>query len=102
MSIDRELILKYRRLLRVFDDDLDEFPEGFQTDQQKKVPNPPLQKPVPKGAELIDLVDVEDFTIGKDHTLFQALLDRRSHRAYTDEPISCIALFYTRYYLILW
>lgn len=94
MSIDRELILKYRRLLRVFDDDLDEFPEGFQTDQQKKVLNPPLQKPVPENAVLIDLVNVEDLTIGKEFTLFQALLNRRSHRAYTDEPISLEELSY--------
>ena len=47
MSLDRDLILKYRRLLKVFDDDLEVFPEGFQTDQQKKVPNTPLEKPYP-------------------------------------------------------
>ncbi len=94
MSLNRDLILKYRRLLRVFDDDLEVFPDGFQTDQQKKVANPPLQKPYPKDAELIDLIKVEDFTIGKDHTLFQSLLDRRSHRAYTSEPISFEELSY--------
>jgi len=94
MSIDRDLILKYRRLLRVFDDDLEILPEGFQTDQQKKVTNPPLQKPYPADVELIDLVNVEDFTIGKEHTLFQSLLDRQSHRAYTDEPLSLEELSY--------
>ena len=94
MSISRDLILKYRRLLKVFDDDLETFPEDFETDQRKHVPNPPLQKPFPEGADLIDLVDVQDFKIGKEHTLFQALLDRRSHRAYTDEPITLEELSY--------
>ncbi len=94
MSIDRDLILKYRRLLRVFDDDLEVFPEGFQTDQQKKVTNPPLQKPYSADAELIDLVNIDDISIGKDHTLFQSLLDRRSHRTYTDEPLTLEELSY--------
>lgn len=94
MSFDRDIILKYRRLLKVFDEDLEQFPEDFQTDQQKKIPNPPLQKPIPEGAELIDLVDVKDFRIGKEHTLFQALMDRRSNRAYTDDSISLEELSY--------
>ncbi|MCE7742836.1 MAG: SagB/ThcOx family dehydrogenase [Candidatus Heimdallarchaeota archaeon] len=94
MSVDRDLILKYRRLLRVFDDDLEIFPEGFQTDQQKKVTNPPLQKQYPEDAELVDLVNVDDFSVGTDHTLFQSLLDRRSHRAYTDESLSLEELSY--------
>ena len=33
MSFDREIILKYRRLLKVFEEDIEKFPEGFQSDQ---------------------------------------------------------------------
>ena len=32
MSLDRKTILKYRRFLKAFDDDIEKFPEGFQTD----------------------------------------------------------------------
>lgn len=35
------------------------------TDQRKKVPPPPLQKPYPEDAKLIDLVAPKDLTVGK-------------------------------------
>ena len=88
MSLDRGTILKYRRLLKVFDDDIEKFPEDFQTDQQKKIPNPPLQKPYPADAKLIDLVPIDKITVGKDVTLFETLEGRRSIRIYNDEIMS--------------
>ena len=66
MSFERETILKYRRFLKVFDEDIEKFPEGFQTDQQKKIPNPPLQKPYLEDGKLIDLVSINEISIGKD------------------------------------
>ena len=37
----------------------------FSSDQLKKIPSPPLQKPYPETATLIDLIQPEDFKIGK-------------------------------------
>ncbi|MCG3215682.1 MAG: SagB/ThcOx family dehydrogenase [Candidatus Heimdallarchaeota archaeon] len=88
MSFDRDIILKHRRILRVFDDDIEEFPEGFQTDQQKKLPNPPLQKPYPEDAKLIDLVPIKEVSCGKEYPLFDALRDRKSRRVFSDELMS--------------
>ncbi len=94
MSIDRNTTLKYRRFLRVFGDDIEKIPEGFQTDQQKKVPNPPLQKPYPENAKLINLVEVDNFSIGLEHSLFKALKERRSHRTYKDKSLTLEELSY--------
>ena len=85
MSFDKETILKYRRFLKVFDDNIEKFPEGFQTDQQKKIPNPPLQKPYPENAQLIDLVPIDMISVGKDATLFETLESRKSIRVYNEE-----------------
>ncbi|MHA1223011.1 MAG: SagB/ThcOx family dehydrogenase [Candidatus Heimdallarchaeaceae archaeon] len=85
MTFDRKTVLKHRRVLKVFDEDIEKFPEGFQTDQQKKVPNPPLEKPYPKDGKTIDLVSVEKFTIGEEFNLIELLKKRRSHRSFTEE-----------------
>ena len=88
MSLERDTILKYRRLLKAFDEDLEQFPENFQTDQQKKIPNPPLQKPHTPGTKIINLVDIKDINCGKKAYLYDTLEKRRSHRSYTDEPLT--------------
>lgn len=84
MSFDRKTILKHRRVLKVFDEDIEKFPEGFQTNQQKKLPNPPLQKPYPTDTKLIDLVEIDDIECGKDVSLYFTLLMRKSHRTFTE------------------
>jgi SagB-type dehydrogenase family enzyme len=86
MTIDRETILKYRKLLKKFDSSL--FPEDFQTDQQKKVPNPPLQKPYPEDAIIIDLITPEKLSCGTTTTLFKTLQNRKSRRSYSDKPLT--------------
>jgi SagB-type dehydrogenase family enzyme len=86
MTIDRETILKYRKLLKAFDYSL--FPEGFQTDQQKKVPNPPLQKSYPKDALIMELIAPDKLTCGKAATLFTTLQNRKSRRSYSDDPLT--------------
>ena len=85
MSFDRETILKYRRFLKVFDDDIEKFPEGFQTDQQKKLPNPPLEKPYPEDGKLVDLTPINEISVGKEATLFATLEGRKSLRVYNEE-----------------
>ena len=88
MSFDRKTTVKYRRFLKVFSDDIEKFPEGFQTDQQKKVSNPPLQKPYPEEAELIDLIHIDDIECGKEIPLHIVLTQRRSRRIYTDDSLT--------------
>ena len=57
------------------------------TDQRKKVPPPPLQKPYPEDAKLIDLVAPKDLTAGN-MPLIEAINRRKSHRRYTAEALS--------------
>jgi len=53
----------------------------------KKIPAPPLQKPYPDDAPLIDLVDPEDFSIGK-MPFIEVIDKRRSRRKFTKDLIS--------------
>jgi len=58
-----------------------------ETDQMKGLPLPPMQKPYPEDANLVDLVAAEDLTIGQ-VPLIEAINNRRSRRKYTDESLS--------------
>jgi len=69
MVVDKKTINKFRRVLKVFGEDMYPMSENFQTDQQKKVPNPPLQKPYPKDGKIVDLIPIEEITVGKETTL---------------------------------
>jgi len=42
----------------------DEWDMEIETDQQKGVPHPPLQKPVPEGTVLIELIPPERISLG--------------------------------------
>ena len=57
------------------------------TDQRKKVPPPPLQKPYPENSKLIDLVAPNDLTVGR-MPLLEAINRRKSHRRYTAEALT--------------
>ncbi len=59
----------------------------LETDQRKQLPPPPVEKPVPPGAVLIDLVQPGDFTVGQ-MPLIDALSHRRSRRSFTGEPLT--------------
>ena len=58
-----------------------------ETDQRKKVPMPPQQKPVPEGATLLDLPDPLKTGLGS-MPVAEALLKRRSFRGALDDPLS--------------
>ena len=58
-----------------------------QTAQRRNEPPPPVQKPVPAAAELVDLVAPEDFQVGN-APLIELVRSRVSHRAYADEPLT--------------
>jgi SagB-type dehydrogenase family enzyme len=57
------------------------------TDQKNGVPYPPLEKPFPPGASLIDLVAPQDLSVGK-VPLIEAINRRKSHRTFTDEYLT--------------
>jgi SagB-type dehydrogenase family enzyme len=58
-----------------------------ETDQSKGLPQPPLQKPYPADAKLVDLVPPDDLTLGT-MPLIEAIRRRRSRRKFTDDPIT--------------
>jgi SagB-type dehydrogenase family enzyme len=60
---------------------------ALQTDQQKRLPAPPLQKPYPENELLIDLVAPADLTVGT-MPLLDAINGRQSHRRFTEATLS--------------
>jgi len=58
------------------------------TDQSKGIPPPPVQKPYPPGAELIDLAGPGEWKNIKETDLTSAIANRKSHRAYLDQPLT--------------
>lgn len=58
------------------------------TDQQQGVPAPPVQKPYPEDADLLDLPNPADLTVGGSVSVQQAIADRQSHRRFTDIPLT--------------
>lgn len=66
---------------------------SMQTDQQKRVPPPPFQKPYPEEAQLIDLVAPGDITVGT-MSVRQAINRRQSRRKYTDASLTLEELSY--------
>ncbi len=58
-----------------------------ESDQMKGLPLPPMQKPYPADAELVDLAAPEDVAFGQ-ASLIEAIDNRRSRRKYTDESLS--------------
>ncbi len=57
------------------------------TDQQKEIPPPPLQKPYPTDAKLIDLIPVEKLTSGN-ISLIDAINHRKSRRGFVKDPLT--------------
>ena len=58
-----------------------------ESDQRKGLSLPPMQKPYPEDAKLIDLVSPEDFKIG-DVSLIKAIKNRVSHRKYSKASLT--------------
>jgi SagB-type dehydrogenase family enzyme len=61
--------------------------DGVESDQKKKVAPPPLQRPYPKNAALIDLVLPEKFSVGE-RPLIAVIKNRRSRRQFSDKPLT--------------
>ncbi|MCJ7424567.1 nitroreductase, partial [Candidatus Bathyarchaeota archaeon] len=58
-----------------------------ETDQMKGLTPPPIQKPFSKDAELVDLVNPEQFSLGN-IPLIEAIRNRRSRRNFTRESLT--------------
>jgi SagB-type dehydrogenase family enzyme len=58
-----------------------------ETDQRKGVPAPPLQKPYPDDATLVDLVAPDDLAVGQ-MPLIEAIRQRRSRRQFAEAALS--------------
>ena len=59
----------------------------IQTDQELKLPQPPLEKPYGEEAEIIDLPSVSGEVISK-KDIYECMKSRRSRRKYSEEPVS--------------
>lgn len=64
----------------------------METDMMKRLPIPPIQKPCPAGADLIDLPSREEIRELPTISLVDAIDGRKSRRIYSDEPISTAEL----------
>jgi len=64
----------------------------METDMMKRLPIPPIQKPYPEGADLIDLPSHEEVRELATISLIDAIDGRQSRRIYSDEPISLAEL----------
>ncbi|MDX9831229.1 MAG: SagB/ThcOx family dehydrogenase [Anaerolineae bacterium] len=59
----------------------------LETDQKKKLPPPPAQKPYRADARLFDLVSPGDLSVGT-MPLVEAIRGRRTHRKYGPDPLT--------------
>jgi len=57
------------------------------TDAKNQVPPPSTQKPHPENATLIDLVPLENLTVGT-LSILETIKRRKSHRRFTEEPLT--------------
>ena len=72
---------------------LEVFEKAGESDQRKGIEPPPLEKAIPEGATTIALVPREEIALGS-MPLIQAIGDRRSRRAYTDDDLTLEELSY--------
>ena len=83
-----------RKLRNVLKDTVRLTIDFSQTDQSRGVPPPPIQKPYPQDATLIDLIGPDKWESIPQTDLTSAIANRKSHRAYTDEALSLEELSY--------
>jgi len=79
-----ESIERNRKVIKA---DLWEEWDNLEKDQEKKIPQPPAQKPYPEEAVLIDLVPPENLAVGK-MPLIETIQRRRSRRQYSTDPLT--------------
>lgn len=87
MTKYEELIKERRELLKAHDYTAIPPEDWWEPDQRKGVAPPPLEKPYDEDTILIDLVNPEEFKIGK-IPLIDAISNRESRRAFTEESLT--------------
>lgn len=66
---------------------------SHETDQNKGIAMPPLEKPYSKNSKLIDLIAHDEITLGKSG-VYETIVKRRSRRKFTDAPLTLEELSY--------
>jgi len=61
--------------------------DNLETDQQKELPQPPVQKSCPASSTLIDLIPVENFDCGN-MSILNTLRNRKTRRVFSEEALS--------------
>ena len=69
------------------------FKLGMDSDQSKGLPQPPLQQSYEEGAKIIDLPKV-DGSLSTKKDVYSCIMDRKSHRSYTEEALTLEELAY--------
>ena len=87
VSNEEEKVMSYRNHLK-------NFIETEPGARAKGLEAPPIQKPYPKDAKLIDLVAPSELSLGKNITLTDAINNRVSRRFFTGAPLSLEELSY--------
>ena len=92
--MNKHLIDNYREFLK---DSIRQRIDFTQTDQNRRVPPPPVEKPAPDGAEKILLPLLDKAKLAGSIDLWAAIGQRESCRFYSDEPLKLDELS-----LLLW
>lgn len=83
--MDKELIKAYRLFLK---DSIRKVIDFSATDQNRGIDPPPIEKPYPKDAKLIDLIGCDQFGTMGEIALKTAIHNRESRRSYSAQPLS--------------
>jgi SagB-type dehydrogenase family enzyme len=84
-----------RHHMKAFDYIDEEIPDEFvESDQGKGIAPPPVEKPIPDDADLIDLPALEDVASLGSMALIEVFKKRRSRRSFTHESLSLEELAY--------
>ena len=86
----------FKQLRDFMKSNFSEWSEELLSDQQKKLPQPPLEKPYDVNAEIINLPQVMEKTITQ-NSLFSAINKRKSTRVYAKECLSLDELSFLLY-----
>lgn len=61
--------------------------DNLETDQQRELPQPPVQKSCPASSTLIDLIPIENFGCGN-MSILDTLRNRKTRRVFSEEALS--------------
>jgi SagB-type dehydrogenase family enzyme len=83
--MDQSSKTKYRFFLK---DSVRQMVDFRSTDQNRGIAPPPVQKPIPEAAHVIDLIPPEELHDISDMNVFTAIANRRSRRIFKTDPLT--------------